>query len=261
MSPARPRVRDEFVPNWQGVQTVHTGPPPNGSMQPRTLPTPAATAEAAIAAASRDLIDRFGRDRLAETAFPVYTSRARAARWLGWSRVRAAERLLADDWGDHALDIGAGLGAMLPFLSARYLEVDGIDLDAELTRFMRDRLRLTNVRVDDRIDPEGTYQLITALDVLEHVEDLARMYDSMLQVTAPGGAWVISGPTENLLYRSLRRISGPGGEGHVRTVYDVLRAVPPSMTRQRTIRLPFGSPVPLFLVALFRQEPGVQQPC
>lgn len=214
-------------------------------------------ARTAIAAAEAELVGRFGRQRLAETAFPVYQSPSRAAQWLGWSRIRTAERLLADHRGSAALDIGAGLGAMLPFLAARYGGVQAVDLDSELTSFMCRRLGLANVGVDRRIDPHRFVDLITALDVLEHVEELDAMYASMLQVTAPAGLWVISGPTENLLYRSLRRLSGPGGEGHVRTIRDVLRAVPPAMARRRSVRLPFGSPVPLFVVALFqRLEPG-----
>lgn len=210
-------------------------------------------ARAAIAAAEVELVERFGRQRLAETAFPVYQSPSRAAQWLGWSRIRTAERLLADHGGTAALDIGAGLGAMLPFLAARYGAVQAVDLDRELTSFMCRRLGLANVGVDDRIDPDRPVDLITALDVLEHVEELDGMYASMLEVTAPAGLWVISGPTENLLYRGLRRVSGPGGEGHVRTVHDVLGAVPPAMVRRRSVRLPFGSPVPLFVVALFQR--------
>lgn len=215
------------------------------------------TARDAITAARGELMEQFGAVRLAETAFPVYQSPSPAARWLGWSRVRIAERLLHDQRGESALDLGAGLGAMLPFLAARYRQVHAVDLDRELTAFMCERLLLGNVSVDSGIDGHRIHQLITALDVLEHVDDLAAMYAAMLGVTGPGGRWVISGPTENLLYRTLRRLSGPGGgEGHLRTIHDVLGAVPPPMRLLRTVRLSFGLPAPLFVVALYQRTEG-----
>jgi hypothetical protein len=98
------------------------------------------------------------------------------------------------------------------------------------------------------------FDAIVALDVLEHVEDLSAVYELFLSVTARNGVWIISGPTENTLYRLARRVARTRGEGHVRNIDDVLRTVPRRMGRERICRLPFG--LPLFVVALFRDTAG-----
>lgn len=210
------------------------------------------TARKSVESASTALLDHFGEQRLAESAYPVYTSNSGLAKWLGWSRLEHAQRLAGSDRRGRALDVGAGLGTMLPFLSKHFQHVDAIDLDSDLTTFMLDHMSLPNVVVGGGIpDQAEPYDLVTVLDVLEHVPDQTGLYAELLAATSIGGRWVISGPTENWLYRGLRRVSGTSGEGHVRTVYDVFKGVPPQMAGRRSVRLPFGSPVPLFVVASF----------
>jgi hypothetical protein len=92
---------------------------------------------------------------------------------------------------------------------------------------------------------------IRAFDVLEHVDDLDGLFTSLLSVTAGNGAWIISGPSENALYRMMRKLAWTRGEGHVRSIYDVFDAIPAAMRRERLQRLPFG--VPLFLIGRFRR--------
>jgi SAM-dependent methyltransferase len=53
------------------------------------------------------------------------------------------------------------------------------------------------------------FDLIVALDVLEHVKDLESVLASLLRLLASGGRLVVSGPTENIFYRIGRRLSGP----------------------------------------------------
>ena len=63
---------------------------------------------------------------------------------------------------------------------------------------------------------------------------------------------MISGPTENALYRLMRRIAWTtGDESHVRNVRSVLDEVPARMHRVQSRRLPFG--LPLFVVARFER--------
>jgi 2-polyprenyl-3-methyl-5-hydroxy-6-metoxy-1,4-benzoquinol methylase len=222
----------------------------------RVAPTYVSSARESLQLARDDLLLQFGAARLEETAYPVYTNSLGPASYLGWSRISHAQRLLSDHRGDRALDFGAGLGVMLPFLSQRYGAVAAIDLDPEPTKAMVERMNLANVEVGSELPKAPhTFDLISALDVLEHVENLRDVYEAFLPVTAWRGRWVISGPTENVLYKLMRKVAHTTGEGHVRNIYDVFREVPAEMRPIASVRLPFGSPVPLFLVGVFERCP------
>jgi 2-polyprenyl-3-methyl-5-hydroxy-6-metoxy-1,4-benzoquinol methylase len=219
-------------------------------------PTYVDFARRALLEARPELVDRFGRDALEETAYPVYTNSFPPAAYLGWNRVVHAQRMLSDAGeGVRALDFGAGLGVMLPFLSQQFTDVIAFDLDPDPTEVMVQRMDLPNVEVVSKLGDEHVeFDAITALDVLEHVDGLDDIYADLLRRTAPKGVWVISGPTENWLYRTMRRVAGTTGEGHVRTIFDVFHAVPQAMQLKKAVRLPFGSPVPLFLVGRFERR-------
>jgi 2-polyprenyl-3-methyl-5-hydroxy-6-metoxy-1,4-benzoquinol methylase len=194
---------------------------------------------------------------LEQTANPVYTNTFRPAAYLGWSRVVHAQRLLDKGTAhDSALDFGSGLGVMLPFLSQRFRSVFAYDLDPRPTKLMVERMRLSNVAVSSELSMDHhAFDVVVALDVLEHVDDLDAVYQNILTRTAPSGVWVVSGPTENWLYRLMRGVARTSGEGHVRTVADVFAAVPLEMRHKESVKLPFGSPAPLFMVARFERRP------
>ena len=203
--------------------------------------------------AQGELLDEFGRAALEETAFSVYTNGFPPAAYLGWSRVVHAQRLLlARADRSSALDFGSGLGVMLPFLAQHYRRVVAYDLDPRPAETMIAKLSLQNVHPRTGLQASNIdFDAIVALDVLEHVTDLDAIYGDLLTRTSARGCWVISGPTENWLYHAMRRLSRTTGEGHIRTIYDVFDAVPNEMRCAKVARLPFGSPVPLFLIALF----------
>src|SRR6187549_2797306 len=89
-----------------------------------------------LLASETDLIEHFGRQRLEETAFPVYFNKFQPAAYLGWERVRAAQKLLKGCDGTSALDFGSGLGVMFPFLAQHYQKIVACDLDIEITKFI-----------------------------------------------------------------------------------------------------------------------------
>jgi len=202
----------------------------------------------------QELISRFGRERLEETAFPVYFNNFLPASYLGWSRVFTAQKLLSGIKGNAALDFGSGLGVSLPFLKQNFKKVIACDTDPEITEFMIENLRLESIEVIKTI-PEREQNLkcdaIIALDVLEHVENLAKVYQSFDSVTADNGVWIISGPTENFIYKLARRIARTAGGAHVRNIYDVFREIPNYMICEQVYTLPWG--LPLFLVGRFRR--------
>jgi 2-polyprenyl-3-methyl-5-hydroxy-6-metoxy-1,4-benzoquinol methylase len=200
------------------------------------------------------LLELVGREALEETAWPVYMNTFGPAAYLGWSRIVHAQRFLSGRGRRHrVLDFGSGLGVMLPFLAQHFDEVVAFDLDPRPTALMVQEMGLRNVLVtaDLHDAAQEPFDVIIALDVLEHVPDLRPIYSDWLPRTRSDGTWIISGPTENRLYRAMRKVARTTGEGHVRTIYDVFDAVPADMRETKTIKLPFGSPIPLFLVGQF----------
>lgn len=198
-----------------------------------------------------ELVLRFGTARLEETGFPAYFGRFWPASYLMWKRVFTAQRLLTEVHGRSVLDFGSGLGVLLPYLETRFREVVACDRDAEITEFMIGRLGLRRVQLARSISDceDQRFDAIVALDVLEHVSNLRGTLESLEGVTAEDGSWVVSGPTENMSYRLGRRIAGTTGQGHIRTIYDVLQEIREPMTHKRQFELP--SLLPFFLVALF----------
>lgn len=202
-----------------------------------------------------DLISKFGRERLEETAFPVYFNRFPFVSYLGWSRIFTAQKLLKEVQGKRVLDFGSGLGVMLPYLAKNYEHVISLDSDSEVTSFVADKLKLNNVEIIKKIsqcDLKIKYDAIIALDVLEHVENLKEIYDFFTTITSDNGSWIISGPTENALYKTARLIARTTGEGHVRNIYDVFNDIPSNMKCEKQHVLPWG--IPLFLVGKFSKS-------
>jgi SAM-dependent methyltransferase len=98
-----------------------------------------------------------------------------------------------DGW--RVLDVGCGTGAMLSHLE-RYGEPSGVEADQQAVDLCRAR-GLTRVQ---HADPpplpfdDGGFDLVTALDVLEHVDDDRRLLAEMRRVLRPGGVALVTVP-------------------------------------------------------------------
>lgn len=99
------------------------------------------------------------------------------------------------------LDVGCGTGSNLIAL-ASYGEVEGIDSDEEAVRLCR-RRGLVHVR---RLSPpplpheDGALDLVTALDVLEHIDDDGAMLREVFRVLRPGGLFLATVPAYRFLW-------------------------------------------------------------
>jgi hypothetical protein len=88
--------------------------------------------------------------------------------------------------------------------------------------------------------------------VLEHVEERPALLESMKRWLAPGGRLVISGPTENALYRFGRRLVGFTGHYHVTNVSHVFAdADAVGLTRLRSRSWPLPGPLCLYRICAF----------
>jgi SAM-dependent methyltransferase len=110
--------------------------------------------------------------------------------------------------GLRILDIGFGTGAMLTFLS-RYGAVVGMDMSEQAIRFARtrcDRPMLVGdvLRVPLR---SASVDLVTAFDIIEHVDDDAAALAELARLCRPGGHALLTVPAFQFLWGSQDVIS------------------------------------------------------
>jgi ubiquinone/menaquinone biosynthesis C-methylase UbiE len=108
---------------------------------------------------------------------------------------------IADRSGLRILDIGFGTGAMLTFLS-RYGSVIGLDSSAEAVRFARSRCAQPMVLGDVLRVPlrPASVDLVTAFDLLEHVDDDRAALAELARVCRPGGHALLTVPAFRFLW-------------------------------------------------------------
>jgi 2-polyprenyl-3-methyl-5-hydroxy-6-metoxy-1,4-benzoquinol methylase len=124
---------------------------------------------------------------------------------------------------------------MLPLLEQFFSKVYAIDTDPRtalgfLDLWYRDKrtvppaIRMLNDVISAEIRPESI-DLLLALDVLEHIPDLDPYFQRFSELLKPDGVIVVSGPTENLLYRIGRGIVGFSGHYHLRDIASISSAM------------------------------------
>jgi 2-polyprenyl-3-methyl-5-hydroxy-6-metoxy-1,4-benzoquinol methylase len=205
-------------------------------------------------AAMRQVLSEAEPGRLDEIGFPAYSHTNPLINWLFWKRLHIViDHLEGDAPYDRVLDFGCGSGVMLPFLSKVSRSVLAADVDLVPLGHMMKHVPLSaNVQVVDistepiSQEAPGSFDLIVALDVLEHVRELGETTDQLLRLLKPGRQLIVSGPTESLLYRFGRRLAGPeySGDYHERGVDEIMH-----MLDKKAIMRPIASlywPAPLF---------------
>lgn len=131
-------------------------------------------------------------------------------RWRALERTqvqRARERYRADIAahvaldGARVLDVGCQCGALAVALAESGARVTGLDIDEPLLEGARARARGYGVEasfvcgVGERLPfGDGAFDLVTMVDVIEHVEDIERSLRECARVLAPGGTLYLQGP-------------------------------------------------------------------
>lgn len=181
--------------------------------------------------AIRNVLHDSEHGRLDEAGFPAYSHPNPLINWLFWQRLRTAmNHIERYPPYEQTLDFGCGSGVMLSFLAQHSRQVTAMDIDLLPLERVKKYIPLAeNIQVVDakqvsisQLAPKS-FDLINALDVLEHVDDLQGILPDLLTLLKPGGRLVISGPTENILYRIGRKLAGPeySGEYHERGIAEI----------------------------------------
>lgn len=206
--------------------------------------------------AIRRVLQDSERGRLDEAGFPAYSHRNPLINWLFWQRLQTAMKYSESRAPyEKVLDFGCGSGVMLSFLAQRSQHVTAMDIDLVPLERVKKYIPLgENVLVLDakqspisQLAPKS-FDLINALDVLEHVDDLPGTLTDLLNLLKPGGQLIVSGPTENILYQVGRKLAGPeySGEYHERGTAEIKRELARMAHVQQIATLYW--PIPLFEV-------------
>lgn len=183
-----------------------------------------------------------------ESCIPSYIHRNYLAALVAWMRLSAAAKLYHRHGpaGD-ILDFGASSGELFHLLNLRgpyhFIETNEILVEA-LTKWVpaAQRQKIDNLEAE-------RYEVIFALDVLEHITDIEKVLDQLCRSLRPSGIMILSGPTENFLYRIGRKISGFEGHYHTTNIYDIERIVSLKLNSLASKKVPWG--LPLFRVSVW----------
>jgi SAM-dependent methyltransferase len=122
--------------------------------------------------------------------------------------------------GDRLLDIGCGDGSYTMRLADGFRQVDAIDVQASQLALFHDRIegspaagRITIAEMSAaKLDfPDDSFDLVTAIEVLEHVAELDQALAEIRRVLRPGGRFGFTTPnrwfpfeTHGFIYRERR---------------------------------------------------------
>src|ERR1051325_2823751 len=151
------------------------------------------------------------------------------------------------------LDVGCGTGANLLMLS-KYGDAEGVDISEDALAFCRERgLDKVKLGAGEELPYEnGTFDLVTALDVVEHMDDDLAGLKEMRRVLRPAGRVLLFVPTFMFLwglqddvshhrrrYRlsQLRRVLEQAGFEIERTTYANITFFLPILVIRKLMRL------------------------
>jgi 2-polyprenyl-6-hydroxyphenyl methylase/3-demethylubiquinone-9 3-methyltransferase len=138
--------------------------------------------------------------------------------------------------GKTALDVGCGAGLLAEPLARLGATVTGIDAAPEVIAVARDHAAERGLDIDYRVSAiealEGRFDLVTCMEVIEHVADPAAFLASLAQRLAPGGLLVLSTPNATG-WSKLMMITLAEGLGRIpRGTHDFERFIGPDRMKQ-----------------------------
>jgi SAM-dependent methyltransferase len=115
--------------------------------------------------------------------------------------LRQLDALVPEEGWHRILDVGCGDGVTLGELAKFGKEVEGLEVDpAIVSPAIARQYRIHIGMLDEEFRPEGKFDLITMLDVLEHIQDPVAALSRCRDILAPGGSLLITVPAFESLW-------------------------------------------------------------
>jgi 2-polyprenyl-6-hydroxyphenyl methylase / 3-demethylubiquinone-9 3-methyltransferase len=116
--------------------------------------------------------------------------------------------------GKTALDVGCGAGLLAEPLARLGAKITGLDASPKLIAVAREHANSVELdityRTGELSELEGQFDLITCMEVIEHVADAAAFVQALAKRVAPGGLLILSTPNATALSKLLMITIGEG---------------------------------------------------
>jgi 2-polyprenyl-3-methyl-5-hydroxy-6-metoxy-1,4-benzoquinol methylase len=160
-----------------------------------------------------------------EAALPSYMYANKLISYVFWQRVNMALSLATNLKNKAVLDFGCGGGVTFKYLDSCHCKISGCENQfSQLAINVAKKLKV-DVNIYENLSEikDQQFDYIFALDVLEHIDDIGPFIDKFLELSHDKTVLIISGPTENILYRTGRLMVGFSGDCHKQNIYDIER--------------------------------------
>ena len=185
-------------------------------------------------------------ETLEESCVPSYVHRNPLAAWTAAARLYARFAPAGP-----VLDFGSATGELRQVLEPIRGDYHFVEQNEVLVGALKKII--PDARREDGADlGEGRFAAVFALDSLEHNEEIGPILETIARSLRPDGVFILSGPTENALYRLGRRLAGFDGHYHVQTIYDIERQAQACFRREARSLQPAG--IPLFALSAWRAK-------
>lgn len=191
-------------------------------------------------------------EQIEESCIPSYVHTNLVAAGISWWRLVCA----ANAYQRHrpkgmVLDFGAASGELFhvlqPIENYHFVELSD-KLSEALINFNPAAIRQTQ----DTLLPNN-YSVVFALDCLEHNDNIPELFELIHKTLTKDGLLILSGPTENWVYRLGRRLAGFSGHYHTTNIGDIEKMSEAlfSKVEQKIIPLPIA---PLFSITVWKRR-------
>lgn len=200
----------------------------------------------------------------------LYYSKNPLTRKLFRDRVKDAISLSEIQNNSVILDVGCNTGFLLESIrdTNSSCQCWGVDIDPAVMNVQIQNCRFKTADIRKLPFDDNYFDIVFALDILEHVQDIQDAIQEIKRVLKPGGVLILSGPTESLFYHLCRYLQfgvaqknvkctkpGFGDEldHHYHTVYELEDALQMMKFKKIKQKVLPGKPLPaLFRVTKFR---------
>ena len=135
-----------------------------------------------------------------------------------------------------ALDVGCGAGLLAEPLARLGANVTGIDAAPELIAVARDHAAAMGLEIDYRAgtveELQGQFDLVTCMEVVEHVADPAAFVAALAKRLAPGGLLILSTPNATGWSKLLMITLGEGLGRIPKGTHDFAKFIAPDRMKQ-----------------------------